>query len=86
VPTLCGSLHDPLRGPVVNPRCFAAALIETSYETPICRLFQDSESGLPGLHSVEEIGDVVCDVVADQAHAFDAVDRSRPRVTTTPMT
>lgn len=25
-------------------------------------------------HSVEEIGDVVCDLVADRAHAFDAVD------------
>ena len=32
----------------------------------ICGLFQDSESGRPGLHSVEEIGDAVCDVVADQ--------------------
>jgi hypothetical protein len=31
-----------------------------------CGLFQDSESGRPGLHSVEEIGDAVCDVVADQ--------------------
>ena len=45
-----------------------------SIETLISRLFQDSESGRPGLHSVEEIGDAGGDVVADQAHAFDAVD------------
>ena len=29
------------------------------------------------LRSVEEIGDAVCDVVADQAHALDAVDPAR---------
>ncbi len=33
-----------------------------------------SEQGRPGLHSVEEIGDAGGDVVADQAHAFYAVD------------
>lgn len=45
------------------------------------RSCQRHESGRPGLHSLEEFGDAVCGVVADQPHPLGAVDAAfRPFV------
>ena len=43
------------------------------------------ELGPSALHSVEKFGDAVCDVVADQAHAFDAVDAAFGRFVGVPV-
>jgi hypothetical protein len=68
-------VHVSIVSPLVNDvRHIAVPSLTRSLETLICGLFRDSGSVRPGLHSVEEIGGAGGDVVAGQAHPFDAVD------------